>query len=128
MRRIISSGSVKAIFLDRDALLRRLREVAVEALEAFPELQEVWLIGSLAAGTATGTSDVDLLLRVKEIRGNPLEAAKPYYFFFSRRLEIALDLLLAGPELSPGLEAALARGVRLARRGEMGDSGPERRP
>lgn len=116
MRRIISSGSVKAIFLDRDEVLRRLREVAVEALEAFPELQEVRLIGSLAAGTATGTSDVDLMLRVKEISGNPLEAMKPYFFFFSRRLEIGLDLLLVGSDLPPGLEEAMQGSILLARR------------
>ncbi len=118
MRRILSSGSVKAIFLDPDEFLRRLREVAAEALEAFPELQEVRLIGSLAAGTATGTSDVDLLLRVKEIAGNPLEALKPYFFFFSRRLEISLDLVLVGPELPPGLEKALVGSIVLAKREE----------
>ena len=118
MRRILSSGAVKAIFLDRDEVLRRLQEVAVEALEAFPALQEVRLIGSLAAGTATGTSDVDLLLRVKEISGNPLEAMKPYFFFFSRRLEIGLDLLLVGSDLPPGLEEALRGSILLARREE----------
>jgi hypothetical protein len=80
VRRIESSGSVKAISLDRDELLRRLREAAAEALEAFPGLLEVRLIGSLATGTATGTSDVDLLLRVREISGNHLEAMKPYFF------------------------------------------------
>ncbi len=82
MQQIRSSGSVKAISLNRDEVLQRLREVAAEALEVFPELQEVWLIGSLAAGTYTGTSDVDLLLRVTEISGNSLEAMKPYHFFF----------------------------------------------
>ncbi len=54
------------------------------------------LVGSLATGAHTGTSDVDLLLRVAETPGNPLEAMRPYFFFFSRRLEIGLDLLLAG--------------------------------
>jgi predicted nucleotidyltransferase len=93
-----------------------LREAAAEALEAFPELLEVRLIGSLATGTATGTSDVDLLLRVREISGNHLEAMKPY--FFSRRLEVALDLLLTGPDLPPGLEEALRGSILLARRGE----------
>ncbi len=119
MRQIRSSGSVKAISLDRDELLQRLRTVAAAALEAFPELREVRLIGSLAAGTHTGTSDVDLLLRVAETSGNPLEAMRPYFFFFSRRLEIGLDLLLAGPELPPGLAEAVKGSLLLAARGEQ---------
>lgn len=117
MRRIRSSGSVRAISLDRDEVLRQLREVAAEALETFPELQEVWLIGSLARGTHTGTSDVDLLLRVTENSGNLLEAVRPYFMFFSRRLNIGLDVLLSGPELPPGLEEAMKGSVLLAARG-----------
>lgn len=116
MRQIRSSGSVSAISLDRDEVLQRLREVAVEALRVFPELQEVWLIGSLARATHTGTSDVDLLLRVMELSGNPLEALKPYFFFFSRRLGLGLDVLLSGPELPSELEQALQGGIRLAAR------------
>ncbi len=118
MRKIRSSGSVKAISLDRDEVLRRLREAAAEALEVFPELQEVRLIGSLATGTHTGTSDVDLLLWVAEVPGNPLEAMKPYYFFFSRRLGMSLDLLLAGQELPPGLAKAIQGSLLLAARGD----------
>ncbi|MBO9362072.1 MAG: HEPN domain-containing protein [Thermoflexus sp.] len=108
VRRIESSGSVTVISLDRDELLRRLRKAAAEALEVFPELQEVRLIGSLATGTATGTSDADLLLRVREISGNPLEVMKPYFCFFSRRLEVALDLLLAGPDFPPRAGGSIA--------------------
>ncbi|MCS7261136.1 MAG: nucleotidyltransferase domain-containing protein, partial [Anaerolineae bacterium] len=93
---------MSAISLDRDEVLRRLQEVAAEALETFPELQEVWLIGSLASGAHTGSSDVDLVLRLSELSGNPLEALKPYFFFFSRRLELGLDILLAGSELLAG--------------------------
>ncbi len=116
MRRIRSSGSVKVISLDRDEVLQQLREVAIEALKAFPELQEVRLIGSLAIGTHTGTSDVDLLLRVTEISGNPLEAMKPYFFFFSSRLGIGLDILLFGSDLPAGLEEAARRNILLAAR------------
>lgn len=116
MRQIRSSSSVSAISLDRDEVLQRLREVAVEALETFPELQEIWLIGSLARATHTGSSDVDLVLRVTEICGNPLEALKPYFFFFSRRLELGLDVLLSGPELPSELDAAMREGILLAAR------------
>lgn len=41
MRQIRSFGSVKAISLDRDEVVRRLQEVAAKALEAFPQLLEV---------------------------------------------------------------------------------------
>ena len=40
------------------------------------------------------------------------------FFLFSRRLEVALDLLLTGPDLPPGLEEALRGSILLARRGE----------
>jgi predicted nucleotidyltransferase len=116
MRQIRSSGSVKVISLDRDEVLRQLREVAAEALKVFPHLQEVWLIGSLARATHTGTSDVDLLLRVTEVPENPLEALKPYFFFFSRRLGLALDVFLAGPQLPSGLEPMVRGGILLAAR------------
>jgi len=48
MRRIRSSGSVSVISLDRDEVVRRLREIAGQALAVFPALREVRLIGSLA--------------------------------------------------------------------------------
>lgn len=111
MRRIESSGSVRAISLDRDECLRRLRAAA------FPERLEVRLIGSLAAGTHTGTSDVDLVLRVRSLPGNPLEAMKPYYY--SRRLEIGLDLFLFGPSLPEGAERMLEGSIGLAARETM---------
>lgn len=117
MRQIGSFGSVKAISLDRDEVIRRLREAAAEAMEAFPQLLEVRLIGSLATGTHTGTSDVDLLLRVGEPAGNPLEIMQPYFDFFSRRLEIGLDLLLFGERLPEGMEEVLQGSIVLAARG-----------
>lgn len=64
LRRIESFSSVKAISLDRDEIIRQLKDVAAAALAAFPHLQEVRLICSLATGSHTGTSDVDLLLHI----------------------------------------------------------------
>lgn len=116
MRQIRSFGSAKAISLSRDDVIRRLREVAAEALRLFPELKEVRLVGSLAAGTHTGTSDVDLLLQLDHLSGNPLEVVKPYFFFFSRRLPMSFDLFLAGPQLSPEAERLLPQSLVLATR------------
>lgn len=118
MRRVESFGSVKAISLDRDECIQHLRQAAEEALEVFPELLEVRLIGSLAAGTHTGTSDVDLLLRVRTLSGNPVEAMKPYYFFFSRRLDVGLDMILLGPSFPKDMQEILQESIVLAARQE----------
>ena len=93
MRRIRSSGSVSVISLDRDEVIRRLREISAQALAVFPELREVRLIGSLAEGTHTGTSDVDLLLLLDRAPEHPMEEMRPYFYFFSERLNIGLDVL-----------------------------------
>jgi predicted nucleotidyltransferase len=116
MRRIRSSGSVKVISLNRDEVIRRLREVAAQALAAFPELREVRLIGSLAEGTYTGTSDVDLLLLLDRAPEHPLEQIKPYFYFFSERLNIGLDVFLSGPTPPEGIRESLRKSILLAGR------------
>lgn len=116
MRQIRSSGSVKAISLDRDEVLQRLREMAREALEVFPEVQEVRLMGSLADGSHTGTSDIDLLLLLDRAPERPLEQMKPYFYFFSERLNIGLDILLSGPQPAEGTVKSLRESVLLASR------------
>ncbi|MBW2023529.1 MAG: nucleotidyltransferase domain-containing protein [Deltaproteobacteria bacterium] len=116
MRRIRSSGSVKAISLNRDEVLRRLAQISREALAAFPEAVEVRLIGSLASGTHTGTSDIDLVILLDRSPENPLEALRPYYLFFSKRLDVGVDILIGGPEPVAGMERALADSVLLASR------------
>ena len=62
MRQVISSGSVKAISLNREGILRRLKAVAEEASRVFPSIVEIRLFGSLAKGEETGLSDADLLI------------------------------------------------------------------
>jgi predicted nucleotidyltransferase len=102
--------------LDRDETIRRLKEVAAAALVTFPQLYEVRLIGSLATGVHTGTSDVDILLRVHERSGNPIDEMKPYFFFFSQRLEIGIDLLLFDKTLPEGMEKIIQGSILLATR------------
>jgi hypothetical protein len=108
MRRIRSSGSARSICLDRESLLTLLREVSGKALAAFPELVEVRLIGSVASGTQTGTSHVHLFLCLETLPDNPVEGIKPYHEFFSRRLEMALDILLGTPRRKAADERMLA--------------------
>jgi len=117
MRQIESFGAVKAISLNRDEVIQRLKEVSA-ALVTFPHLQEVRLIGSLATGSHTGTSDVDLLLQVNERIENPLEAIKPYFFFFSRHLDIGIDLLLYDKTIPAEMQPMLQGSILLASRSE----------
>jgi predicted nucleotidyltransferase len=71
MRQIESSGSVKAFYLDEEAVLQRLREVSEEAFAVFPELTEIRLFGSLAKGEHTGLSDVDILVVAEGAQRDP---------------------------------------------------------
>jgi predicted nucleotidyltransferase len=96
MRQIVSSGSVKAIFLDREDTLKTLQKISSKALRKFPEIKEIRLFGSLAKGEGTGLSDIDIfLLVVSEENGNPIERMKPYFNFFSDRMDIAVDMIVA---------------------------------
>lgn len=75
----------------------KLSHIAQEALAAFPEIREVRLFGSLARGDETGLSDIDLLVITEREEPNPIERVRPYFFFFSQRLPLAMDVLAIRP-------------------------------
>lgn len=62
MRQTPSSASVKVIYPDRDAILKRLKKIAARIKARHPEVFEIRLFGSLARGDYTAASDVDLIL------------------------------------------------------------------
>jgi predicted nucleotidyltransferase len=86
---------VKAISLNREGVLRRLKEIVEEASRVFPEIVEVRLFGSLAKGEETGLSDADLFIVIKGGNENPVERMKPYFNFFSDRMDIGVDMVVA---------------------------------
>ncbi len=61
-----SSDSVRIIWLDRKAVLERLRRAVKELAAAHPEVERVLLFGSLARGDAVPGSDADLLIILTE--------------------------------------------------------------
>jgi uncharacterized protein len=95
MRQIISSGSVKAFSLNREGIIQKLKRVAEEASHVFPTIVEVRLFGSLAKGEETGLSDADIFILIEGEKENPVERMKPYFSFFSDRLDIAIDMIVA---------------------------------
>jgi predicted nucleotidyltransferase len=114
MRLVRSSGSAKSISLKATELIRDLRVHAESALEAFPEIRSIHLFGSLAAGRHTGLSDIDLLVVTDRLRSeDPLEAARPHFVFFSERLRLAVDVLVArDPSSDPRLHDSIALASR----------------
>ncbi|HOT69459.1 MAG: nucleotidyltransferase domain-containing protein [Candidatus Saccharicenans sp.] len=107
MRQIASSGSAKAIWLDKNQLLEELKTAAKEAKDTFPEIKEIRLFGSLARNEETGLSDVDIFIVAETEIKNPIERIKPYFCFFSKRLKMSLDLIVARPEDLPYYEEML---------------------
>jgi predicted nucleotidyltransferase len=114
MRQIVFSGSVRAIYLNREEVIKRLKEIADEALKAFPVIKEIRLFGSLAKGEESGLSDVDILILLSESKEkNPLERLKPYFNFFSDRLDIAIDMIVATENEKENYEETLKGSILL---------------
>lgn len=86
---------MKAIFLDRELVLKELQQVAEKAGLAYPEIREIRLFGSLAKAEHTGLSDIDIYVLTDSEEPNPIERMKPYFQFFAARLPIALDVIVA---------------------------------
>ncbi|MDD8032012.1 MAG: nucleotidyltransferase domain-containing protein [Acidobacteriota bacterium] len=78
--------------------MKKLKTAAKEAKDTFPEIKESRLFGSLARNQETGLSDVDIFIMAETEIKNPIERTKPYFYFFSKRLKMSLDLIVARPE------------------------------
>jgi len=98
MRQVISSGSVKAFSINQTEIIELIQNAAHKVKNEFPEIKEIWLFGSLATNTATGLSDIDVLIVADTKIQNPVERIKPYYMFLSNLLPIAIDILVTNPE------------------------------
>jgi len=57
-----SSGSVRLIAIDRDALFKSLREISAAIKTENTDVMEINIFGSIAMGDETGTSDLDILV------------------------------------------------------------------
>ena len=117
MRQTISSNSVRAFYFNRDIVLTKLKEISSEALNIFPEIIEVRLIGSFAKSEESGLSDIDLFIITKSSEKNPLERVRPYYMWFAEKIGISLDLIAATEQelrLSDNLRKMIENSILLS--------------
>ncbi len=99
MRRVRSSGSVKAISLDREEIFKRLSRLSAELKAKLPYVKEVRLFGSLAKGEEHGLSDVDLLVVVDRLdRESFWKVYGEVFEFVADRLPVDFDLVVISQE------------------------------
>ncbi len=94
-----SSGSVKAISLDREEIFNRLSKLSAELRAKLPYVREVRLFGSLARGEEHGLSDVDLLVLVERInRENFWRIYGEIFGIVADALPVDFDLVVMSEE------------------------------
>ena len=84
-------SSVHVRYLDRDAVLASLRELAIRLGAERPEIQEIRLFGSLARGQRNPFADADLLI-VLDASDVPVRERIPLYK--PTRIPLPMDLTI----------------------------------
>lgn len=79
-----SYGSVDVFWLDRDEAVRRIEDAAGELTRERPEVEEVYLFGSLAEGRAVPGSDADVLIVLSESEERWVDRPAAYRDAFGR--------------------------------------------
>lgn len=113
-----SYGSVRVFWLDREEAVRRLREAASRLVADRPEVEAVYLFGSLVVGRAVPGSDADLLLILTEAEGRWFERGAFYSPYF-QTVGLPVELFCYTDEevgRTPLAQRALREGLLLARR------------
>ena len=108
---------MKVFYLNRDKAIKKLQEAAEEAMLLFPQIKEIRLVGSVARGEHTGLSDIDLFIVMDKGGENALERAKSYYQFFSEKIGLSIDIIVARKGEAGDYGELLRGSVLLACRG-----------
>jgi predicted nucleotidyltransferase len=107
-----SFDSVEIISIDRNKVLDALRRVARQICTQHPEVAEVRVFGSIARGDCVGTSDVDVLIVLRDGgQQDPIEQIQTFYPYFD--LPVGVDLLVLTQD---GLARRLQAGDAFAQR------------
>lgn len=111
MRQVKSLGSVKAISLDKTRIIEAFVNASKEAANIFPQIVDIRLFGSLFDNTYTGLSDIDILVIVNSQIDNPIERAKPYFFFFAGKFDIAVDCIVIDIHEEENFENIISKSI-----------------
>ena len=84
-------SSVRVRYLDRDAVLASLRELATRLGAERPEIQEIRLFGSLARGERNPFADADLLI---VLDASDLPARDRIAHYKPSRVPLPMDLTI----------------------------------
>ena len=77
-----SSNSVELRFIDRDQVIRDLRQAVTEAKARHPEIEKVYLFGSFVRGNWTADSDADLIVVARREFSGVLDGERSRYQIF----------------------------------------------
>ena len=103
-------SSVRVRYLDKDAVLASLRELAMRLGAERPEIQEIRLFGSLARGERNPFADADLLI---VLDASDLPARERIPLYKPSRPPVPMDLTVCTRE---ELARELAAGNRFLKR------------
>jgi len=98
MLQIISSDSVKGVYLKRSEILKKLKVVSKIAVEKFLEIKDIRIFGSFAKGEETGLSGIDTLIISDYKDEEHLKINMKYFNFFQDNIPIGIDLLVVKPD------------------------------
>jgi predicted nucleotidyltransferase len=126
-----SSPSVQVFWLNLKQVQTCLKKTVKQMVERHPEVEEVWLFGSLARGDAVPGSDADLMILLSESQLSFLERSLHYQLDFCG---VGMDLLVytraeaaqmqaAG---NPFFQAVYREGICLFQRQEVDGEKPPR--
>jgi len=93
MQQIKSLGSAKIISLNKEIVLREIKKIAKKIKEEEKgNILDIIIFGSIAKNNYTGTSDVDIVIILKESDLNFIERIVKYRKYFD--LDIGVDLFV----------------------------------
>ena len=116
-----SSPSVSVFWLKLDEIREALKAAATRLMEQHPEIEEVWLFGSLACGDAVPGSDADLLVVLSDSTYPFLERSVRYQpDFYGVGVDVLAytraELMQMQGDGNDFLRRARAEGICLVRR------------